>query len=310
MASSTRGVAIARALALWAALAAAAALAAPDDGGDAVAESTAAMTLGEFERALAILDRAAPRAEGSARAKLHVLRAECFEALGRAGPAEEAMVAALSADPEARLEPARASPTLVALLDRARQKVLGELAVRVSEPAEVFVEGKPFGPAPVMVRLPVGRYRVSARAEARTAEEVVLVRADQRRTLELALPPPIREPAVDARATSSRRGWAIVPAIGGVGLAAAGSYFLVRSADISDRLAGRGRYATEVIPRSEADALAQQGEREQTAGVVLVGVGAAALLGAAGLAFWPEGPRVAAASSGEAFGLSLAGVWP
>lgn len=165
-------------------------LAAPptDDASGLVTQARQALDGGDFDRALALLGKATTGATGPSLARAELLRGECLAALRRYDETEQAFERALIADPEAALDPASASPTLLALLDGVRKRLTGQLAV-VSEGLDALtLDGAALSGAPASVTTSIGRHRLTARwgDVTRTAEVVV----SAGRTTTLALEPP------------------------------------------------------------------------------------------------------------------------
>lgn len=131
---------------------------------------------GDYSAALKALDAAA--LEGADLEKVQLLRAQCFAAQQDFGRAEEAFALALEANPEASLDPARVDPSVVKVLDGLRQRTRGTVKVTSTPPgAQVFVDGKESGVAPVDVVTGIGRHKVEAKwPGGATAPGEVLVR--------------------------------------------------------------------------------------------------------------------------------------
>ncbi len=125
-------------------------------------EADRLMAKGEFERALALLNaQLAKRPAPPAAAEMHLRRAQCFFALQQSAKAKDAFKSALKLNPEVSLDPALANPLLVQLLADARASMQGTVAVQTDlKDAEVRLDGRPVGPAPLKLAVPLGRHRV------------------------------------------------------------------------------------------------------------------------------------------------------
>ncbi len=125
-------------------------------------QGRALFTQGDFDGALKALDGAALESQDPAvLEKVHLLRGQCFAARQEFAQAEEAFFLALSANPDATLDPARVDPTVVKVLDSVRARQTGVLVVTSTPPgASVEVDGRRQGKAPVSVTLPIGKHRV------------------------------------------------------------------------------------------------------------------------------------------------------
>jgi hypothetical protein len=126
-----------------------------------VSSADAAMTAGDFAKALKILqaiDKSATDRETLIRATL--LRAECLMVMQRQDEAEAAYAEAIELEPAVVLGP-DASPRLVLTLEKVRSKKVGTLALHSSpEGAMALVDDRRVGPLPVSTMLPAGKHRV------------------------------------------------------------------------------------------------------------------------------------------------------
>ncbi|MBI3184250.1 MAG: PEGA domain-containing protein [Myxococcales bacterium] len=120
------------------------------------------MAEGEFERALKVLGAQISKARASAElGRLHLLKGQCHAALGQNAKAKAAFEKALRHDAEASLDPSVASPAMIELFERVRESVTGDLSVRAERTdGDVRIDGKPVGPPPLKMPVPVGRRRV------------------------------------------------------------------------------------------------------------------------------------------------------
>lgn len=119
---------------------------------------------GEFEQALAQLDHAERQATTSAeRAEVLLLKGRCLAALRRYELVESVFTAALREDPAAQLDPNQVEPTVVAILEGLRNRLLATVVLS-STPAgaTLQVNGKPVGAAPKEMKLPANEYTVEA----------------------------------------------------------------------------------------------------------------------------------------------------
>jgi hypothetical protein len=103
-----------------------------------------------------------------------------------------------------------------------------------------------------------------------------------------------------------------IPAVGGALVAGAGVALLVVAWGMDDQLRGVGVYAGSHFSADKASQLASSGQALQSGGVVLISVGAAALVTAAGLlAFGADQPvRVALFPTPQGGALAFTGVFP
>lgn len=117
---------------------------------------------GDFDGALRVLDALADEAtEPSTRERVHLLRGQCFAARQDFGRAEEAFVEALEVNPEATLDPQRVDPAVVQLLESVRTRSTGTLVLQSVPPgADVTIDGRRAGSAPVNVVVSAGRHRL------------------------------------------------------------------------------------------------------------------------------------------------------
>jgi hypothetical protein len=165
---------------------------------------------GDFERAVTVLEKAAASDSAAVRSKAQLTLGLCFAALQRFDRVDAAFEAALRADPELQLDPTRVQPALVAMLDAARARLHGELAVTVPRAAEVSIDGTPAGPPPIEQRVTIGRHHVQVRdAAGRTQERDVVVGADRRAAVVFEAPPapvPAPPPQETAAAEAPKSG--------------------------------------------------------------------------------------------------------
>jgi hypothetical protein len=131
-----------------------------------------------------------------------------------------------------------------------------------------------------------------------------------------AMPPPTAETQqrVEGRG-GTVRGWAWLPAVGGVVVGGVGTLFLMQSkGKFNDLTGGDGIGGSQPnLTAREASTLLQDGRREQMMGVVLIGVGGAALV-TGGLMYLLGGPsdapQVAATWTPQGPTFGVTGVLP
>src|SRR5215471_16560974 len=167
--------------------------------GDSQAAAKLQMAQAEFNRAdfqgaLKTLDAAASQAsDEKLLAKIHLLRGQCFAAVQNFVAADAAFTKALENDPEASLDAAKVDPTVVRMLESLRSHMRGELRVDADQPgAEVSIDGRPAGAAPLAVPISIGRHVVEAKtADGKlAAREEVVVHSKKSADLHLAMRPP------------------------------------------------------------------------------------------------------------------------
>jgi len=138
---------------------------------------------GDFLGALRNLDGAAAEAKDEQLlGQIHLLRGQCLAARQDFSGAEEAFGLALRHDPDVRLDPSKVDPALVSMLDTQRSRLKGELVVRADMPnAQVWMDGKQIGEAPLKSSVPIGQHTVEVRTANRRfgAQQQVTVRARQ-----------------------------------------------------------------------------------------------------------------------------------
>jgi hypothetical protein len=133
------------------------------------APGIAAFTEGRFHDALGELDAAVETGlPASSLAQAHLLRGRCFAALQKVPKTETAFEAALSADPEVRLDAEDVPPPLVGLLEALRQRLKGTLSVVLHPPgtATLRVDGSARGALPWRSELSIGRHWIEVRGAA------------------------------------------------------------------------------------------------------------------------------------------------
>jgi len=157
------------------------------------AEISGDFSKGEFETAVKKADAALKKAtDAGEQAALHVLRAQALLALGQVDKARAAFLAAVQKDPTIELDAARASPDAVRLLDRVRSELPATLVVRVKAgEADVAIDDKDLGPAPLQTQVPGGVHVVLARgSDGRTTRVEARVPPGRKVVLEMELSGP------------------------------------------------------------------------------------------------------------------------
>lgn len=160
-------------------------LAAAPAKGTKLEQGQKAFASGDYSGALKALDVAA--VEGTDLERVQLLRAQCFAAQQDFARAEEAFALALEANPEASLDPTRVDPSVVKVLDGLRARTRGTLVVRSTPPgAEVTLDGKVLGPAPLETSIVIGRHKLEAKwpVGGSVASTELLVRARRETYLE------------------------------------------------------------------------------------------------------------------------------
>ncbi len=280
-----------------------------------VAELKRDFAAGEFERVIKRADSALKTPlDPQDVALVQLWRGQALLGLGKEAQARAAFTSAVEAWGDIELDVQRASPDAVRVFEQARAAVPATLAVVVSGgDATVLIDGKDFGPAPLVTQVGSGSHAVEARGagELRARSEVVL-QPGRRRQVELALqlpPPPPPEPKPEVKPepvvtapppkveqpppapppASPSRMW-IAPLAGGLVLGAVGGVLMWQARVAYDTLNGSGPPLT---AEQEATAM-RNGPTFQTFGWLAVGVGvAAAVIGVVMLALTPSSPAQA-----------------
>ena len=146
---------------------------------------------GEFEQAATRLERAAAALPaGPARARARLFRGLAGAVLALWDRARADFSAALRDDPEIDLDRDANKPSVVALFDDVKKRLVGTLEVTADREASVFVDGALRGPAPLKRRVLAGAHSVralSADGFAEAIREGALVRGGETTTLALTL---------------------------------------------------------------------------------------------------------------------------
>ncbi|MET0402809.1 MAG: PEGA domain-containing protein, partial [Cystobacter sp.] len=185
-------------------------------------EALEALTEGDFEAALARADAGLRRSRDEAHtARLQLIRGEAHAALRQYAQMEAAFAQALEADPDARLDPERVQPTVVALFESLRERLRGELSVEVEPPgAELRLDGRPLGKAPWRGPAPIGTHTLTV-GSGNTPHQVK-VRPGRTEQVRLVVPPeatPLDAPSPLAFSLQARAALGVVP-FSGVGVEA------------------------------------------------------------------------------------------
>lgn len=177
--------------------------------------ATAAFDAGDFEQSLAQAGRAleSPSLASADRAQLQLLRARCLAALRRSNEVDEAIEAALNADPGLQLDERTVSPGLRATVTRLRSQLAAQVTVSVAAaPAAVRINDVMVGRAPVTQLLPVGRYRISALDDQGAVIATRDVVVAPRQQLQVALEPAAVVVAAPAPGAAPSP-WPVMPAL-------------------------------------------------------------------------------------------------
>ncbi|MFZ5470890.1 MAG: hypothetical protein ACOZIN_15800 [Myxococcota bacterium] len=223
----------------------------------------------EYEKALKQIERARAKSAGSEDdTAIALYEGILFSDLGKEERALTAFKTGLSLDPEAKL-PLEVSPKVEAVFEKARQNVKKMLEPQLAREKE--------------------------------EEERRRAQAERERQMAQMTPKPAPE-LIQAAPSSSVRGYAWLPAAAGVALAGGGAFFLLQAKGNYDKLI-QGTVAPETAARARED-----GKRQQVVGLMLAGVGAAALASAGAMALWGETPAAvggAVTRDGAAVSLAL-----
>lgn len=209
-------------------------------------------------------------------------QAAAWRELDQRAKAVEAMKLAAELAPDFRPDPQVFAPEVIAIAEEARALVTGTLEVTApGPPVAVEVDGRSVGHTPLSLRLARGPHRVVGQLDGRrTPEQVVTVAVGQPAVVTLdglapAAPP---QASVTASPDSPTRWEVWLPAAGGVALAAAGVTLFAYGQSRGDAIR-RGDMG--IQQPGELDAAIRSVSTSQTVGVVLGGVGLAALATAA-----------------------------
>lgn len=295
-----------------------------DQALDLVHQAKAKLKLADFERSMELLRKARslthdPKVLGQVYLNLGLNHA----VMGDPAKAKPAFRTALTYDPVLVLDPAHIKRSVVKLFHEVQAGLRGELTVRADRPgAEVLVDGKPVGAAPLLEHeLPIGAHTIEVRAAggAQYRERVVIgvnQKTTLRATLRMGKPegadgqPQVGGEGGTSGAATQRGGRLWTWVMGGAAVAVLGvgvGLGVAASGDHSD-------WEQEKTDPARWDELKSSGQTKATAANVMFGVGGALAAGAVVL-FFLEGrsPERAASATrvvpllGSAAGLGLSG---
>ncbi|WP_375754410.1 PEGA domain-containing protein [Corallococcus exercitus] len=114
----------------------------------------------DFEAALVHVEAGLRQARDEAHvAQLRLVQGEVYAALRQYAQMETAFARALEANPDARLDPERVQPTVVALFESLRGRLQGTLSIDVDPSgAELWLDGRGLGQAPWQGPVPIGTH--------------------------------------------------------------------------------------------------------------------------------------------------------
>jgi tetratricopeptide (TPR) repeat protein len=210
----------------------------------------------EYEKALKQIDRARGKANGAEDdTQISLYEGIVLSDMGKEEKALTAFKTGLSLDPEVKL-PLEVSPKVEAVFEKARANVKKMLA-------------------PQLAREEEERKRKEQEEEKQRLAAAEKARLDEEARAAALKPAPKESTTVTAApARSGSRGYAWVPAVGGVAFAGVGTVFLLQAKGRYDGLVGG------TVAPAQAATSRDEGKSLQTTGLVLTGVGAAALIAA------------------------------
>ncbi|MBN8233286.1 PEGA domain-containing protein [Corallococcus macrosporus] len=150
----------------------------------------------DFEAALAHIEAGLRQTRDEAQtAQLRLVQGEVYAALRQYAQMETAFARALEANPDARLDPQRVQPTVVALFESLRGRLQGTLAIEVDPAgAEVRLDGRLLGQAPWKGPVPIGTHTLEVGPTLTPLQ--VKVHTDQTEQVRVVLPAaPATQPA-------------------------------------------------------------------------------------------------------------------
>jgi hypothetical protein len=126
-----------------------------------------ALSEADFEAALAHVEAGLRKPGDEARtAQLRLVQGEVHAALRQDAQMEGAFARALEADPDARLDPERVQPGVVARFESLRARLQGTLSIEVVPAGtEVKLDGRTLGQAPWQGPVPIGTHTLEAGTE-------------------------------------------------------------------------------------------------------------------------------------------------
>jgi tetratricopeptide (TPR) repeat protein len=160
----------------------------------------------DFEAALAHVETGLRQVRDEAQlAQLRLVQGEVYAALRQYAQMETAFARALEANPDARLDPERVQPTVVALFESLRGRLQGTLSIDVDPAgAEVRLDGRELGQAPWRGPVPIGTHMLEV-GSGRTPFQVK-VRPGQTEQVRVVLPagPTEQPPFISSLAFSAQ----------------------------------------------------------------------------------------------------------
>ncbi|MBL8951662.1 MAG: hypothetical protein JNK82_12850 [Myxococcaceae bacterium] len=254
---------------------------------------------GELERVIKKADAALKAGlDPKDAAQVQLWRGQALLGLGKEAQARAAFTSAVEAWGDVELDAQRASPDALRVFEQARSAVPATLSVVVTGgDGTVLIDGKDYGPAPLVIQLAAGAHVVDARGAGQLrARSDVMLQPGRRREVELQLqlpPPPPPEPKAEVKPDArpappvvvappkaeppppqgSSKLW-LAPFAGGVVLGAVGGILLWQARVAYDLLNGSGPPLT---AEQESSAM-RNGPTFQTFGFLAVGVGVAAVV--------------------------------
>jgi hypothetical protein len=249
----------------------------------------------EFGEAMRTIEKAVAWPGNS---KAEDVRAGILEGIitAQLGKTEKALAAfkrALALDPDAAM-PFRVSPKIEELFRRARKEMPPPPPKPAVAPESITSEPAPLPPPPPPVIPPTG-------PEASTATAPPVAPPTDSTSLEASKPSP---PSAGNKVSARDLSW--IPAVGGVLLAGAGTYFLIQAKSDSDQLTGQS-----VLSIAQANQLVSNGQLAQDLAWVGFGAGAAAIVaGAMMFVLGDSGAHPSVALSVSPRGVVLTGVLP
>ena len=131
-----------------------------------VQEAIVNYNIGKFDKSLATLKRLVKKiAEPSLRGQAYLYLGLSYGVVKKHSRAEKAFRQALLADPALQLDPTRTKESVIALFEKVREGLLGEIQISADrDDAMVFIDGKEAGKAPLRHTIRVGKHLVELRS--------------------------------------------------------------------------------------------------------------------------------------------------
>jgi len=153
---------------MWGILAVAApapARAEPSDPGKLLRQAVELFDNAKFAASLALLNRAATReTRPLSLGRVRLYQGLCHAVMGQRSAARRAFTLALHADPDLKLDPQRFKRDFVEIFAGVRSSLRGRLQVEADGPgAQVHVNGRPAGLAPLTAEYPIGSHYILVR---------------------------------------------------------------------------------------------------------------------------------------------------